>query len=152
MSHVLDGRKERTLLYDLLNQELGIGGAKDLIRICQRIERENAGFLKLGPVVMKALREGDENAVEITRLEAELTFELADSVVQKLEIWQEPEFTVGAWGSAIVKNPYHFELFKEQFLAKYPNVTVTVAGRDAAYGACRIALDVLGDKTGIYRF
>ena len=99
MSHVLDGRKERTLLYDLLNQELGIGGAKDLIRICQRIERENAGFLKLGPVVMKALREGDENAVEITRLEAELTFELADSVVQKLEIWQEPEFTVGAWGS-----------------------------------------------------
>ena len=152
MSHVLDGRKERTLLYDLLNQELGIGGAKDLIRICQRIERENAGFLKLGPVVMKALREGDENAVEITRLEAELTFELADSVVQKLEIWQEPEFTVGAWGSAIVKNPYHFELFKEQFLAKYPNVTVTVAGRDAAYGACRIALDVLGAKTGIYRF
>ncbi len=152
MSRVLDGRKERTLLYDLLNQELGICGPKDLIRICQRIERENTGFLKLGPVVMKALREGDENAGEITRTEAELTFELADSVVQKLEIWREPEFTVGAWGSAIVKNPYHFELFKERFLEKYSNVTVTVAVRDAAYGACRIALDILCGENGIYRF
>lgn len=54
-------------------------------------------------------------------------------------------FTVGAWGSAIVKNPRHYQLFKERFREKYGNVTVTVANRDAAYGACSIALDILND-------
>lgn len=152
MSHVLDGRKEKTILYDLLNQELHVNGTKDLIRICQKIEAESAGFLKLGPIIMRAMREGDPYAEEIIREEARLSFALADSVVQKLGIWREQTFTVGAWGSAIVKNPGHFELFREQFENKYNNVTVTVARRDAAYGACLIGLDILNQKNDIYWF
>lgn len=152
MSHVLDGRKERTILYELLNQELHIGGTRDLIGICQKIEAENAGFLKLGAIVMRAMREGDRYAEEIISEGADDNFALADAVVQKLEIWRESSFTVGAWGSAIVKNPSHYELFKERFQKKYTNVNVTVASKDAAYGACLLGLDVLRQKNDIYQF
>lgn len=152
MSQVLDGRKEATLLYDLLNQELSIKGSKDLINLCQRIEKENAGFLKLGAIVMKALREGDKNAMDIIRQEAALTFSLADCVIEKLKMYQAPEFLVGTWGSAIVKNTYHFELFKENLERKYPNGKVVIAQKDAAYGACRIALDILQGESRIYNF
>ena len=151
MSHVLDGRKKRTLLYDLLNQELVIQGPKDLIRICQRIEKENAGFLKLGPVIMRAAREGDEYALAILQEETALTVSLTKAVIRNLQMEQEP-FRVGAWGSAIVKNPYHFRLFKEELEKEYKNVTVGIADRDAAYGACQIALDILEEKKDIYTF
>lgn len=151
MSHVLDGRKKRTLLYDLLNQELVIQGPKDLIRICQRIEKENAGFLKLGPVIMRAAREGDEYALAILQEETALTVSLTKAVIRNLQMEQEP-FRVGVWGSAIVKNPYHFRLFKEELEKEYKNVTVGIADRDAAYGACQIALDILEEKKDIYTF
>ncbi len=151
VSHVLDGRKKKTLLFDLLNQELAIQGPKDLIKICQRIEKENAGFLKLGPIVMRAARENDEHALAIIHEEAEKTISLVVPVIEKLRMSEE-KFCVGAWGSAIVKNNYHYKFFKEMLEQKYKNAEVSIAEKDAAYGACRIALDILSEEKRIYTF
>ncbi|WP_097014916.1 BadF/BadG/BcrA/BcrD ATPase family protein [Anaerocolumna aminovalerica] len=151
MSYVFDGRRKETILFKMLQEEIQVDSPKKLISICQRIEKENAGFLKLAPVIVEAYKLKDAYARQMIEEEASMTFELADTVIMKLNLAAEREFIVGVWGSAIVKNPYHFSLFQDKITEKYPNGRVRIASIDAAYGACLAGIDTLKGENGIYQ-
>jgi len=138
-----DERVPSTPLSDQLIDCLKLTKKEQLIEICIRIERFEWDNPGLAFIVDRTAREGDPYACGIVREAAEHTFQLADSIVRKLELHREPVFTVGAWGSAIVNNPLHLASFKEKFESKYENVQVRVADQDAADGACRMALQAL---------
>jgi N-acetylglucosamine kinase-like BadF-type ATPase len=93
--------------------------------------------------VDEAAEAGDAHAVDILAEAAGHTSGLADSVVRKLRLDEEPLFKVGAWGSAIVRSRLHFACFKERLEHRYGNVQVLIADVDAAMGACRMALALM---------
>lgn len=152
MSHVIDGRIEKTPLYSLLDEELNKSmqteekdPVEKLISVCKRIEREGSGFLHLGPLIMKAAQEEDY-AKELIRTEAKHTFDLVRGVLEHLS-FRGDDIRIGAWGSAIVKNPLHFVMFEEMIKERWPKAEVKIPQEDAAKGACRLGNDILDGRT-----
>ncbi len=140
------GTARGSVLYHMLIKELEENGLKagtagELISVCQRIEREGSGFLHLAPVVLAAAEKGDLYAEALIAEEAECTFHLADGVIKNLDF--EGEKTDGVWGSAIVKNPLHYHKFSELMKIHYPKMKVSIPSKDAADGACALALKLL---------
>lgn len=150
LSYVIDGRVQTSVLYSMLIKELEKNGMKAdsadaLIAICQRIEKEGSGFLHLAPVVMDAAEKGDLYAEALITEEAKYTFRLAEGVIKNLD-FREKKTKVGVWGSAIVKNPLHYHRFVELMKTNYPKMAVKIPEKDAAEGACALALDLLSGK------
>ncbi len=141
-----DGCVEKTPLVSLCLEELGIHTRKELLDLGMRIAVPPFKLPALGKQVNLAAADGDPYAYDILKEAAKCTFSITDSVVQKLKLYEEDSFKVGAWGSAIVKSPLHFKLFSEQFYNKYGNVLVLVPDKDAAEGACEMALALLADE------
>lgn len=157
LSRVIDGRVQESVkgtargsvLYHMLIKELEENGLKagtagELVSVCQRIEREGSGFLHLAPVVLAAAEKGDLYAEALIAEEVECTFHLADGVIKNLDF--EGETAVGVWGSAIVKNPLHYHKFSELMKIHYPKMKVSIPSKDAADGACALALKLLSEK------
>lgn len=138
-----DDRVPSSELTDALRSRLEVRGRDDLMRICSGIELMTWQNPGVSALVDAAAEAGDPAAIGIITRAAEQTFALADSVVGKLALADEERFTVGAWGSAIVKSRLHFRLFRERFEHRYDNVSVRIADTDAAMGACRLALRAL---------
>jgi N-acetylglucosamine kinase-like BadF-type ATPase len=128
----------------MLFEGLGIGTREELIEIgvqIQKAEWKNPG---LPVIVDNAAAMGDEYAIGILKDAAGCTFDLADSVITKLKLNEEPAFKVGVWGSAIVKSPLHFSFFRDKMEKKYHKARVVIPKVDAATGACMIAMDLMG--------
>lgn len=143
LSTVFDGREEKSLLSEKIQQKLCINKGKDLVSICMDIENGRWVNPGLPCIVDEAAAEGDEAAIRILRGAARCTFSLADSIITRLSLEKEHPFIVGAWGSAIVKSPLHMKFYSENLKAKYPHVEVRTSEKDAAEGACRMALERL---------
>jgi len=109
----IDGRVPSSPLVDLLFESLKIGKREELIEISVQIQKREWKNPGLSALVDKAAARGDKYAIKILRDAAGCTFDLADSVITKLKLNEEPTFKVGAWGSAIVKSPLHFSCFKK---------------------------------------
>ena len=90
----------------------------------------------------------DPSAAHILTRAALEAFSLADAVIRKLRFPEAGAFTVGAWGSAIVKSPRMFSAFQREVLRNYPQARVPVADGDAADGAVQIALARLAKEGG----
>ena len=136
----LDGRVAETPLVRLLTERLRVRTAHDLIALCIQIERETWENPGVGAWVDEAAAEGDVYARAILERAAQHTYALGAHVVTALGLQERAEFTVGAWGSALVKSPVHLEAFCALFAKHFPNALVRVAEEDAAMGACRMAL------------
>ena len=117
---------------------------EELIEISVQIQKREWKNPGLSALVDKAAARGDKYAIKILRDAAGCTFDLADSVITKLKLNEEPTFKVGAWGSAIVKSPLHFSCFKKKIETKYNNANVVIPKADAATGACMIGLERIG--------
>ena len=139
-----DGRVPSSPLVDLLFESLKIGKREELIEISVQIQKREWKNPGLSALVDKAAARGDKYAIKILRDAAGCTFDLADSVITKLKLNEEPTFKVGAWGSAIVKSPLHFSCFKKKIETKYNNANVVIPKADAATGACMIGLERIG--------
>ncbi len=143
LSRWFDDRVPSSALTDRLRDRLGLERREDLMAICMRIERVAWEDPGLAGIVDAAAEDGDPWAVEIIREASAETVALAESVIGKLALDQEPGFKVGAWGSAIVQSGLHFRFYRERLEARHPGVQVLIADVDAATGACRMALAAL---------
>ncbi len=110
-----------------------------MIQVCIQIEKMQWQSPDLSVLVDRAAEQGDKYATEILQEAAQCTYRLAASIIEKLKLNEEPEFKVGAWGSAIIKSPLHFQFFKQNLEQNYPDVQVCIADIDAGMGACRMA-------------
>lgn len=136
---IVQGSEFSEMLMDCLN----IKARKDLLNICVKLEKMEWKDPGLSEIVNKAAGKGNKHAITILQDAADHTFNLANSVVRKLELNKEPVFKVMVWGSAIVESPIHFNSFKNKFANKYENVEVLIPDVDAAVGACRLGLQKL---------
>ena len=137
---LFDKRIKPSSFTDRLMAELGIRRGEDLIDICIEIEQMRWSDPGLSALVDEEAQAGDAYALDILRQAAGCTAALADAVIANLRLYEAPSFLVGAWGSAIAKSKIHFAFFKELLLQKYPNAEILVSEKDAATGACAMAL------------
>lgn len=135
-----DGRVATSPLSEGTRTRLGITERHELMGVCAQIEQLSWRDPGLAAVVDEAAAAGDQYAVDLLREAAGKAFAMATSVVEKIRLDAEPEFTVGVWGSAIVNSRVYFETFSELFAARYAHARVAVAPSDAADGACRMAI------------
>jgi N-acetylglucosamine kinase-like BadF-type ATPase len=140
LSEVYDGRRRECVLSREVEHKLGIKSGKELISICIEIENKRWADPGLAFVVDSAASLGNEDAVAIIKEASEKTSTLAIGVIEKLKLYNEKPFLVGTWGSALVKSPLYLEYFTRTLTEKYPDAQVVVSEKDAAEGACAIAL------------
>nr|MBR4281157.1 N-acetylglucosamine kinase [Clostridia bacterium] len=141
-SRYLDGCREETPLIGLIKEKLGDLGRKELMLFATDIATPPWKTPSLSVEVNKAAGQGDPYAMEILQDAAQCTFALADELIRKLRLDEEEELRVGVWGSALVKSKLHLGFFTEKIKAKYPDAQVIIPERDAADGACRMALEM----------
>ena len=142
-SRWLDGCLDETELVRLTQRRLGISTRKELMDLAAQIATPPWELPSLSIEVNEAAAAGDEYAHAILIDAANCSFELADSVVQKLHLSEDSQFKVGVWGSAIVKSEIHFQEFRRLFHEKYSNVTIVFPTESAVDGACRFALSLI---------
>ena len=141
LSMVMDGRLDKTLLSEKIVEMLGITQGEELVRVCIEIEKKQWRNPGLAIVVDEAAEAGDPYATEILQEAARCTKAMAEHVIKSLRLDVEKEFIVGAWGSAIAKSPLHLAYFTREILADFPGAIVRVSHKDAAEGACSMALE-----------
>lgn len=139
-SRVLDGAEPPAALYDHLKTRLALQSGQDLMRVATEVEKRTFKDPGLSQWVNEAADAGDLAAGDILRRAGAITAELAKAVIRQLDFDPEAPFTVGAWGSAIVKSQRHFDAFTQSLLKAYPRVQTHVASCDAADAALQMAL------------
>lgn len=147
MSLLLDERVPPSPLSKSLAGVLKIKSKEDLMAICLNIQQRTWQDPGLSLLVNEAAQGGDDQAIAILREAAIHTFSLADAIINKLHLFDDPEFQVAAWGSAITKCPHHYTRFKSLIQEKYPHAHVLISKTDAATGACRLAISQLLKQT-----
>lgn len=145
-SRYLDGCREETPLIGLIRAKLGNLGRKDLMLFATQIATPPWTTPSLSIEVNKAAQMGDPYAMEILEDAAQCTFTLADEVIKQLRLDEEEELRVALWGSALIRSEIHLQFFQRNLLAKYPGAQVIIPDKDAADGACRMALDMVDQR------
>lgn len=141
-SRFLDGCREETPIIGLIREKLGNLGRKELMLFATDIATPPWTTPSLSIEVNRAAQMGDPYALDILQDAAKCTFSLADEVITQLHLDEEDELRVGVWGSAIVKSELHLRLFTRNLREKYPTARVIIPDKDAADGACQMAIDM----------
>lgn len=142
-SRHLDGCYERTDLIDRIEQRLGKLGRKGLMEFATAIATPPWELPSLSIEVNLAAEAGDGYAQNILKDTAVQTSTLVDEVIKQLKLYELPRLNIGVWGSAIVKSKLHFAEFSRILTEKYPNADILLPTKDAADGACRMALSMI---------
>lgn len=148
VARVLDGELPPGPLWEAVQRRIPIPTPAALIEVAQQVEAARFQDPGLAIAVNEADAQGDPSAAHILTRAALEAFSLADAVIRKLRFPEAGAFTVGAWGSAIVKSPRMFSAFQREVLRNYPQARVPVADGDAADGAVQIALARLAKEGG----
>ncbi len=131
-----DGRREPTLLKELVFEYLNINSVEELISYVYAPGRNKKEIAELSILIGKAAECGDRAAERIIEDCARDLTELAAPVVRQ---WKEaPVLAVS--GSVLLQNTLIYEKFCKSMQKAYPGITVTKAKRTAVYGAMLLAL------------
>ncbi len=139
LADCFDKVAEETLLADCIKKELDIRTAKDLTDYSAFLMKNKNGKKSLGEIVDQAAEQGDKNAEKILKAAARETFTLTDHLIHTLKMQDDPEITVGIWGSNIVRSRIHSREFERLVKEKYPQAVVKKPMEDAVDGAVRMA-------------
>ncbi len=148
VARVLDGELPAGPLWNEVQKRLAIPTPAALIGVCQQLEAAQFTDPGLALAVNEAAALGDAVAEDILTRAAMEAFSLADAVSRKLGYTECDAFTVGVWGSAVVKSPRMLGAFQSEVLRNYPKARVRIADGDAADGAVQIALARLAKEDG----
>lgn len=139
-----DGAAEDGIMLRSIRKELGIHSRADLNEIAVAAGRPPWQVPQLGKLVNLAADEGDAAAMRILREAAVEIMGIVDDVVCALNLAEkEPDFTIGVWGSNIVKSPLLFKEFRRLAGQRYPRAQVVLPQRSAVEGAVDIARNIL---------
>lgn len=91
-----DGRAPKTVLTELVFQQLGIGNIPELIRFTYDEATQKKEIAQLAPLVATALQQEDEAAVQIVRKACDELALLAETVVEKLQLENDEMALIGS--------------------------------------------------------
>ncbi|MFF2483759.1 BadF/BadG/BcrA/BcrD ATPase family protein [Paenibacillus sp. NPDC058071] len=133
-----DGREPETLLLPYLLEVLKLEEAEQL-KVFVYTHQGKQHIAALAKVVYDAYLNGDAKAENILTTAVEGLYELADTVIRRMEYGQR-EFHLVCGGSIFKYNHYVFAEFSRRIRGTYPGIRIVIPDRDAAYGAAKIAL------------
>lgn len=140
----LDYGVKKSPLIEKIGSRLDIRTRSDLIKIALKGGKNPAYFPQLASLVNEAASEGDPYAASILKGAAKELAKLIDDVVFALNLEEtEPDFSVGVWGSNIVKSPIVFSRFSELIREQYPFARILMPEKEAVDGAVELAVGFL---------
>lgn len=132
-----DGRDAKTILENLIKQELKLKKARDIQFIVYRKGCTREEIASIAPIVTRAADFGDKVALNILKNAGIELGKLAVSAIKALHI--RSSIVVGV-GSIFKKDSYVFNSFKSWVIDKYPKAKVTVSEREPVEGAIILAI------------
>jgi len=139
----LDGVRPRSPMMDAIRQATGVSSAKEMMDYAMAMFGPPWPTPRLGAIINEAAQQGDRCACGILLRAAQGNFELLRELADALGFASQDAFTIGLWGSTIVKGVYQRMLLTEMLQDAYPEAIVTIPQMDAAQGAVRWALERL---------
>lgn len=137
----LDGVRERSPLMEQIERATGVRTAKEMMDYGMQMFGPPWPTPRLGAAVSEAALAGDPYACRILDRAAAWNYDLLHELAGALGFAHEDAFTIGLWGSTIVKGQYQQAALKRLLSEAYPNAQVVIAEIDAAQGAVQWALE-----------
>lgn len=141
----MDGLRPRTPLIEGIESVIGVRTVKQMMDYTMELYGPPWQSPGLGRVVNEAALAGDAEAMALLERAAQWNVDLLGELVVPLGFDRETQFTVGIWGSTIIKGAYQRAVFERLLARRYPNSRLAVSDRDAAQGAVAWALEQLQD-------
>ncbi|NLS85971.1 MAG: hypothetical protein GXZ14_10340 [Ruminococcaceae bacterium] len=137
----IDGVVPETKLSHLLERQLCISTAKQLMELSAKIACEPTLCNNLGGIVDSAANSGDIYAVKLLQAAAEQSVTLVTDLADVLGFTRQDHIKIGVWGSNIVKSKVHYTHFLQLIKQCIPNAEICFPTKSALDGACELALD-----------
>ena len=143
----LDHAVEKGPLICLIEDAYGYYTRDDLIQAAMRGAQNPAGLPQLGSLVNQAAAQGDADAYDILEGAAKELFHIIEDIVYALKLEEtEPDFSVGIWGSNLVKSEIVQHCFTQLIVSRYPQAKIVIPQREAIDGAISMALELVKDQ------
>ena len=140
----LDGAAPEGPLVAMIREKLNINTRSDLNAIAVGGGSSPWYIPPLAELVNKAAEAGDEAADLILQQAADCIAMLVEDIAVTLNMHAtEPDFTVGLWGSTIVKSPHMQAALCSHLARTCPQAKICLPQRTATAGAVAMALDLI---------
>lgn len=136
----IDGRGERTIITELLNNEIDSGIQDKLIN---KVYKEKLDVASIAKIVIKAAEKGDEVANKILNDEAN---ELVLYIKAFLEKISTDKLNISFSGSLIDKRNFYSDLLKKKIKESLSIVKVVKSVSSPVQGAILLAKRIISDK------
>ena len=133
VARYFDGRAKATRIADLLEQEISISSADDLIT---EVYRNNFNIASVAPIVFEAAESGDKIAQRILENEASELLLHISSMRVKLNV---ELLRVSLIGSLLTTPNYFSYLFSEMVVRRFNDVQIKEAEHSPEFGAALLA-------------
>lgn len=133
-----DGRAPKTVLTELVFQQLDIGNIPELIRFTYDEATQKKEIAQLAPLVATALQQEDEAAVQIVRKACDELALLAETVVEKLQLENDEMALIG---SILNQNERIRKGVEKRIYKRFPTLRCIKERYTPAMGAALMAKD-----------
>lgn len=133
-----DGRAPKTVLTELVFQQLDIGNIPELIRFTYDEATQKKEIAQLAPLVATALQQEDEAAVQIVRKACDELALLAETVVEKLQLENDEMALIG---SILTQNERIRKGVEKRVNRRFPTLRCIKERYTASMGAALMAKD-----------
>lgn len=140
-SRQLDGRREKSLLYEVLKIKLNVKSPDDLISV---VNAENFNIASVAPPVIETAPQGDKICLKIIDEETNELIDLGTSVFSKS---QTGEKRLSLSGSIISTENYFSSTFKQKLYKKFPGIKIIEPEFPPETGAVLIAIKLFKKRT-----
>lgn len=140
VSKELDGRGEKTLITEILNQKMKVSHSDSLVN---KVYKEKLDIASLAKIVIEAAEEDDLIAQDILDEEADELILHIKSILEKIN---SNKLNVAFSGSLIDNKNFYSDLLKRKINSTLPNVNVVKPATSPLNGAILIAKKIADEK------
>ena len=139
LSHVIDGRSERTMMFERLEQSLMFDHRQDLVARVSTMNRQS--IAALAPLVDQSAAEGDPQAGEICASAARHLTDFVSAVLNELAV-PPNEFALVVTGGVLLNRSMVSKQFRERLAEAGLTPTSISRCDDPAWGAVLLASSI----------
>jgi N-acetylglucosamine kinase-like BadF-type ATPase len=136
--HSYDGVRGPTLLTELILAACGVSSARDLKSYIYRPEVQKKEIASFAESCIRAAENVDDAAARIVRQAAADLSAQACALILKHEFYRTAP--LGISGSIFRHSSLFRETFAKHIVSEYPEMKVTLSGRDPVWGAAELAM------------
>ncbi|MBR5287652.1 MAG: N-acetylglucosamine kinase [Clostridia bacterium] len=137
----LDGVRPKTPMMEAIRSVTGVSTAKEMMEFGMAMFGPPHPTPRLGALVNASAEQGDACACAILKRAAQGNFDLLQELAGALSYDPQDAFSIGLWGSTILKGTYQRRLLTDLLSEAFPNASIVIAPIDAAQGAVRWAIE-----------